>query len=406
MHLVALLVALLVVEVAGFQRGFWRTLAASSGCSRLYAVEISGPDPSKRRIVSLFPIGDELPPLIYHVKADKACTRPTIEFLVQETELPERLVRDLIDFGAVYLQPRPEDKLRRMQAKDVNRKVTHGAYARVHVNPRRYPDYWSVSTEEWKRRCRRVGSDLLLLDKPPGSITLVPTVDNARENGLCGVEQAVAAGTTLLPCGRLDAGTSGLCLVAETSQAAKRVNLALQSGAILKEYIALCHDSSAVLPTGLLEHRFRKKTISHPNAKPTLLRASNSTTTADDGSEWQPAQLVVLSSRRLVLSQNQTSSIPAREVNIKLITGRTHQIRLQLAALGFPLVGDTRYIPVAGLLDDSTRGDGSGLFGPDPRSRVGLHCSSLTVPASVLSGIAGGEEELVQLKAEEPWWRE
>ena len=39
------------------------------------------------------------------------------------------------------------------------------------------------------------------------------------------------------------------------------------------------------------------------------------------------------------------------ECEIRLVTGRTHQIRLQLAAIGASILGDTRYNPVEGLLD-------------------------------------------------------
>lgn len=36
------------------------------------------------------------------------------------------------------------------------------------------------------------------------------------------------------------------------------------------------------------------------------------------------------------------------ECEIRLATGRTHQIRLQLAAIGSSILGDTRYSPVEG----------------------------------------------------------
>jgi len=57
------------------------------------------------------------------------------------------------------------------------------------------------------------------------------------------------------------------------------------------------------------------------------------------------------------------------ESDISLLTGKTHQIRLQLSALGSPIIGDTRYHPVSGLLDqgdDCIWGNGMQLFGPDP----------------------------------------
>ena len=46
------------------------------------------------------------------------------------------------------------------------------------------------------------------------------------------------------------------------------------------------------------------------------------------------------------------------ECEIRLITGRTHQIRLQLAAIGASILGDTRYNPVEGLLDTTEEDEG------------------------------------------------
>lgn len=71
-----------------------------------------------------------------------------------------------------------------------------------------------------------------------------------------------------------------------------------------------------------------------------------------------------------------------------------------MAALNYPLYGDTRYIPVRGLLDceDEPRID---AFGPEPKSRVGLHCHQLTIPGHTLS--SQGEAPIV-LRASAPWW--
>jgi 23S rRNA-/tRNA-specific pseudouridylate synthase len=88
------------------------------------------------------------------------------------------------------------------------------------------------------------------------------------------------------------------------------------------------------------------------------------------------------------------------ECEVELVTGRTHQIRLQFAAIGSPILGDSRYEPAAGMLDDtgdvdeflvdvfakerpfsdssnrstsSSIGDGSHLFGPEPKRYVVMY---------------------------------
>jgi 23S rRNA-/tRNA-specific pseudouridylate synthase len=61
------------------------------------------------------------------------------------------------------------------------------------------------------------------------------------------------------------------------------------------------------------------------------------------------------------------------EVEIELVTGRTHQVRAQLAALGFPILGDTLYAPMAGYLHDEGEGEGD-LVDVDARE---THASEL-----------------------------
>ena len=74
------------------------------------------------------------------------------------------------------------------------------------------------------------------------------------------------------------------------------------------------------------------------------------------------------------ISDNDTVLAPpynaVTQVEVELLTGRTHQIRGQLAALGFPLVGDFLY---GGGLNGVARDDRNS-------SRLGLHCCQLSFP--------------------------
>lgn len=192
--------------------------------------------------------------------------------------------------------------------------------------------------------------------------------------------------------------TVGCMLLATNSKTASIINKEVSSRRMRKTYTALClNPFRTIPPIGLIQHGFRRVSKTHINAKPTLLCKydPNSMDITNTGQEWQLAELVILSSRQLIL-QNTI----VWECEIDLITGRTHQIRLQMSALGFPLWGDSRYIPIAGMLDDGVQ-DGSGFFGMEPTTGIGLHCSSVEVCEEDLVIVPG----VSRFVASEPWWR-
>jgi 23S rRNA pseudouridine1911/1915/1917 synthase len=125
----------------------------------------------------------------------------------------------------------------------------------------------------------------------------------------------------LEPVHRLDKPASGLVLFARTSKALSRLQEMMRQKEIGKTYFAWVE---GVLPAreGTLEHhllhdeyRARVVSPSHPQAKLALLHY------------------------RTQIDQKNGKSL----VEIQLETGRYHQIRAQFAAIGCPVVGDTKY---------------------------------------------------------------
>lgn len=115
---------------------------------------------------------------------------------------------------------------------------------------------------------------------------------------------------------RLDRPVSGIVLFAKTSKGASR----------LCEQIRLRHISKRYQAIVLGHPRPLSATLRH-----TLLRSAGETRVAAQG---KPASL-----HYTTLATNQTHSL----LDIELHTGRKHQIRCQLAAIGHPIDGDLRY---------------------------------------------------------------
>lgn len=122
---------------------------------------------------------------------------------------------------------------------------------------------------------------------------------------------------------RLDRPTSGVVLFARTSKALARLNAMFQSHEqIQKTYWAIVQgcpkQAEGRLENWLIRNEEQNKSyIAKPNAN--------------------NAKKAILSYRTLVRGENYT----LLEVNLE--TGRHHQIRCQLAAIGCPIKGDLKY---------------------------------------------------------------
>jgi 23S rRNA pseudouridine1911/1915/1917 synthase len=121
---------------------------------------------------------------------------------------------------------------------------------------------------------------------------------------------------------RLDGGTSGLMVVARTEEAREELVAMLANREVTREYRALAW-GDVQGEDGIIDAPIGRST--RERTKMAVVR---------DGREAR--------TRYEVLDR---FSIPAKFTLLwcKLETGRTHQIRVHLAAIGHPVVGDTRY---------------------------------------------------------------
>lgn len=129
-----------------------------------------------------------------------------------------------------------------------------------------------------------------------------------------------ALGGTVFPVHRLDKNVGGVMVYARTKAAAAELSKSIQAGAMVKEYVALVHGRPP--ETGdwqdLLWKDSRKNKVFVVKRERAGVRAAR-------------------------LEYTRLKEGDCSLVRIRLHTGRSHQIRVQFASRGYPLVGDHKY---------------------------------------------------------------
>lgn len=169
---------------------------------------------------------------------------------------------------------------------------------------------------------------LLVVDKPSGLLSVPGRGDDKQD---CLSSRVQAHYSDALVVHRLDMATSGLMLLARSRSVQRSLSQAFAAREVHKIYAAVVH--------GLL-------------AMPAQAADGWATIDLPIALDWPQRPLRVIDSVRgkssLTRWQVHGHDAPAHSTRLHLapVTGRSHQLRVHLQALGHPVLGDALYAPV------------------------------------------------------------
>lgn len=194
------------------------------------------------------------------------------------------------------------------------------------ILPQAAPEEQAFKPESMNLSIVHEDATILVINKPNG-LVVHPAAGNwsgTLLNGLLHHFPAIGGVPRAGIVHRLDKDTSGLMVVAKTLIAQTDLVRQLQARTVKREYLALVWGTPRIagkIEASMGRHprdRIKMTVTENASSKPALTHYERLATGLLDGK-------------------------PVSLVRCKLETGRTHQIRVHMQSLGFPLVGDALY---------------------------------------------------------------
>lgn len=165
---------------------------------------------------------------------------------------------------------------------------------------------------------------LLILDKPAG-IPVHPSMQHYSDSLSNGVKfyfDKIKLYKKIRPVNRLDRDTSGIVIFAKNEYIHNILSQQMQHGILKKKYIAIC-EGIFDLKEGIIDFPITRKENS------IIERCV------------KPLGDSAITNYKVIQELNSPTSLSVLDIN--LITGRTHQIRVHTSYLGHPIIGDSLY---------------------------------------------------------------
>ncbi len=232
--------------------------------------------------------------------------------------------------------------MNRTRVKDLlraGRVLVNGESATRHDHPLAPGDRVTIARERPNRSNLTIlfeDAEIVAIDKPAGLLTVATDAEKADT---AFVRLAAQSRDRPFVVHRLDRGTSGVLLFARSAEVRDRLQAAWD--AVEKTYLSIVEGAP----------RHESGTVDN-----SLIEGSN--LRVRPGAAEAPGAKRAISRYRVLARRNGLSL-----VEVKIETGRKHQIRAHLAGLGCPVISDADYGAAA-----------------DPARRLGLHAARLAFP--------------------------